>query len=131
MRRLPFLLIALLAVAVSCKEEKPSPEELASRAAKEYYEHLAAGRYAEYLSGMAGTDSIPATYREQLLVNAKQFVARQQADHGGISEVRALNVVTDSVARRTDVFLLLCFGDSVKEEVVVPMVERDGRWLMR
>jgi hypothetical protein len=26
---------------------------------------------------------------------------------------------------------MLCYGDSTTEEVVVPMVERDGRWMMK
>jgi len=26
---------------------------------------------------------------------------------------------------------MLCFGDSTNEEIVVPMIERDGRWYMR
>lgn len=131
MMRLPtLLLVATLFAVLSCKEE-PTPEELASRAAKEYYEHLVAGRYADYLAGMTGTDSIPEAYREQLLVNARQFMASQKAEHGGISEVRVVNAKTDSLSLRTDVFLLLCFGDSVKEEIVVPMVEQGGRWMMR
>jgi hypothetical protein len=31
----------------------------------------------------------------------------------------------------TNVFLVLCFGDSVNEEIVVPMVERNGNWRMK
>jgi hypothetical protein len=27
--------------------------------------------------------------------------------------------------------LMLCYGDSTSEEVVVPMVERNGRWMMK
>jgi hypothetical protein len=27
--------------------------------------------------------------------------------------------------------LMLCYGDSTTEEVVVPMIERDGRWMMK
>jgi len=26
---------------------------------------------------------------------------------------------------------VLCFGDSINEEIAVPMVEREGRWKMR
>jgi hypothetical protein len=26
---------------------------------------------------------------------------------------------------------MLFFGDSTNEEIVVPMVERDGRWMMK
>lgn len=130
MRQL-LLFLAVLAAAVSCKNDSPSREELASKAAEEYYGHLVAGRYDDYLAGVCGADSLPASYREQLLVNARQFMAAQQAEHGGICDVRVVNAVTDSLTGRTDVFLMLCFGDSVREEVVVPMVESGGRWLLR
>ncbi|NPD93089.1 hypothetical protein [Xylanibacter muris] len=130
MRLFQILCIIFAVFAVSCKEET-SPEELAAKAAKIYYEHLFSGNYSEYLSGLDGTDSIPENYREQLLVNVKQFVVSQKAIHNGIGEVRVLRSQTDSVAGYTNVFLLLCFGDSVKEEVVVPMVERDGVWRMK
>ncbi len=30
-----------------------------------------------------------------------------------------------------NVYLMLCFGDSINERVVVPMVEYKGRWVIR
>lgn len=131
MRLLPFFLVAIFLVTVSCRGEKPEPEELAARAAREYYGHLAAGRYDDYLAGVAGTDSIPASYREQLLVNAKQFMALQTKVHHGIGDIQVVRASADSSGRYAEVFLLLCFGDSAKEEIVVPMVDKGGRWMMR
>lgn len=131
MRWLLSLPLAVLAVLVSCGDRSVNREDMAARAAEEYYGHLAAGRYDGYLAGVWGADSLPVSYREQLLTNARQFAAAQSDAHGGISEVRAVNAVTDSLTGRTDVFLMLCFGDSVKEEIVVPMIESGGRWMMR
>lgn len=119
-----------LVLLCACSKEKQD-DTAAARAAKEYYDNLLAGRYAEYIDGFADTDSIPPTYREQLLANAKQFMAQQKAEHGGIAEVGVVSVKTDSATMQTDAFLLLCFNDSTREEVVVPMVERGGRWFMR
>lgn len=130
MRLVQILCLVSVVLAVSCKEE-PSPEELAAKAAKTYYDHLISGNYSEYLSGLDGTEGIPESYREQLLVNAKQFVLSQKDMHNGIGEVRVLRSQTDSIGGYTNVFLLLCFGDSVKEEVVVPMVSRNGEWKMK
>lgn len=125
-----FIVMVTLLFVCSCGEEKRD-DNAAARAAKEYYDCLVAGRYAEYLDGIADMDSLPPSYREQLLANAKQFMAQQKKEHDGIVDVRAVSVRTDSVARRTSAFIMLCFGDSAKEEVVVPMVERNGRWLMK
>jgi hypothetical protein len=39
--------------------------------------------------------------------------------------------VNDSVQPTANAFLMLCFGDSTIEEVVVPMVKHEGKWLMK
>ena len=76
-------------------------------------------------------DSIPDDYREELLTAYKQFMALQEKEHHGIREIRIANAKTDTIQKYTNVFLVLCFGDSTNEEVVVPMTERDGRWRMK
>ena len=55
------------------------------------------------------------------------------AAHGGISEVRISPNVgrRDTTLQLTYAFLLLCFADSTQEEIVVPMVEKDGQWYMK
>ena len=58
-------------------------------------------------------------------------MAQQNRDHHGILDIRISNVTTDTVLNYTNVFLVLCYGDSVNEEIVVPMVERNGSWRMK
>lgn len=133
-------LASLVLLFLGCAEQ-PSREQLASMAAKGYYEHLARGEYDQFLEGldkMAFLDSLEMTtetrwsYRSQLTDNLRQFMAQQEQAHGGICEVSVSNVRTDTLTDYTSVFLVLCFKDSTKEEIVVPMVERaDGRWRMR
>ena len=110
---------------------QPTPEELASLAAKGYYDHLIHGEYESFLEGIDLPDD--PEYRSQLLNNYRQFMATQQSSRGGIREVRVVRAKTDSIQKQpyTNVFLTLCFGDSTNEEIVVPMVEKDGRWRMR
>lgn len=122
------LLLTVLAAACS---GGITPEEQASLAAKGYYQHLAAGECELFLQGKAGADSLPAAYRDQLLTACRQHHAQQQADHRGIREVRVMNARADSTLHCTNVFLVLCFGDSTSEEIVVPMVQRHQRWMMR
>ena len=107
-------------------------EELASLAAKGYYEHLIHGEYEQFYEGMDQREfTSEADYRSQMLDNLRQFMARQEKEHHGILEVRVSNAATDTVQQFTNVFLVLCFGDSTNEEVVVPMVERNGSWRMK
>lgn len=107
-------------------------EELASLAAKGYYDHLIRGEYEQFLEGKELLPtSDDANFRSQLLENYRRFMSAQQTAHGGIREVRIVRAKTDSLQSYTNVFLTLCFGDSTNEEIVVPMVEKEGRWRMR
>ena len=110
----------------------PTAEEMASLAAKGYYEHLIHGEYEKFLQGKDGLNKhTEKEYWNQLRDNCYQFVHQQNEVHRGIYEVRVVNAKTDTLQKYTNVFMMLCFGDSTNEEIVVPMVERDGRWYMR
>ena len=57
-----------LLAASSCSPAKPqNPNELAVRAAKVYYDYLIAGNFEAYVDGFYRPDSIPGSYREQLI----------------------------------------------------------------
>jgi len=119
-----------LALLAACSSQ-PTKEELAGLAAKGYYQHLVAGEYEQFVKGRLMADSLPADYRLQLIEGYKQFVAQQLEARKGIQGVSVSRAYTDSLADYTNVLLMLCYGDSTTEEVVVPMVERDGRWMMK
>ena len=127
----PITPIALALFALLSCSSPLSPEQQAALAAEGYYHHLLAGEYDQFLEGRAGADSLPDGYREQLLTGYRQFMAQQQEKHEGITAVSVSNVRTDSLDHYTSVFLLLCYGDSTQEEIVVPMVEHNGSWRMK
>lgn len=130
MRKLVYLvLLVSLAQWAACSS--PTREELASLAAKGYYQHLIEGDFDHFLEGRVMADSLPDDYRSQLIDGYSQFLAQQVKARGGINEVRISRAFTDSTQQYTSVLLMLCYGDSTSEEVVVPMVERDGRWMMK
>ena len=122
--------MVLLAVLAACGNA--TKEELAALAAKGYYDHLIHGEYEQFYEGMdqRALSEEPA-YRSQMLDNLRQFMAQQEQAHRGVLEVRVSNATTDTVQQLTNVFLVLCFADSTNEEVVVPMVERNGAWRMK
>ena len=128
MRKLAVMV--LLAVLAACGNA--TKEELAALAAKGYYDHLIHGEYEQFYEGMdqRALSEEPA-YRSQMLDNLRQFMAQQEQAHRGILDVRVSNATTDTVQQFTNVFLVLCFGDSTNEEIVVPMVERNGAWRMK
>jgi hypothetical protein len=128
MRKLVYLILIVVVVACSTGVNR---EEQAALAAKGYYTHLVQGEYEQFVEGRFMADSLPADYRSQLIEGYKQFVAQQLEARKGIQEVSVSRAYTDSLAGYTNVLLMLCYGDSTTEEVVVPMVERDGRWMMK
>ena len=128
MRKLVYLILIVIVVACSTGVSR---EEQAALAAKGYYTHLVQGEYEQFVEGRFMADSLPADYRSQLIEGYKQFVAQQLEARKGIQEVSVSRAYTDSLAGYTNVLLMLCYGDSTTEEVVVPMVERHGAWRMK
>jgi hypothetical protein len=134
MRRFSVFLLVLMLLGACARSL--SPEEQAAQAAKYYYDQLLAGHDDVFLRGHAGKDSISGEYREQLLIAYRQFVAQQQASHGGISSVQIgrsamMDAGFDSTQQYVQVFLNLNYADSTQEEIVVAMVERAGEWKMK
>ena len=64
-------------------------------------------------------------------MNAQMYVEQQQEEHKGMAKVNVLNAKADTARHVADVFLQVAFGDSTKEQIVVPMVEVKGEWKMR
>lgn len=119
------------AVCISCSHEEAKPDFAAAEAAKEYYDSLNNGGHEYFTSMSLPGERIPDSYREQLVANTKMYLAGLRKDHKGISEVRIVDCKNNPRQSTAEAYLLLCFDDSVKEEVVVPMVKRNGRWMMR
>ena len=108
-----------------------SPEEAAMKAAEEYYNGLKDGDYEAFLAGRADMEGMPASFNEQLLVAYKQFVRQQEEAHVGIASFTASRAQMDSALQMMQVFLMVNYADSTQEEIVVPMVERQGEWKMK
>ena len=124
-------MLVMLVLLASCGSA--TKEELASLAAKGYYDHLIHGEYEQFYEGLdhrtlsdGTTLSTDSAYRSQMLDNLRQFMAHQEQAHRGVLEVRVSNATTDTVQQLTNVFLVLCVADSTNEEIVVPRVERHG-----
>ena len=128
MRRILYCIVALLLVA--CGDGK-KPDFAAANAAKDYYNLLLEGKADAFVDKMDMQDSIPEMYREQLVANIKMYMAQQQLEHRGIKKVEVQNCINDALQPTAQAFLMICYGYSTVEEIVVPMVKRDGKWLMR
>ena len=48
-----------------------------------------------------------------------------------MSKVDILSAKADTARHVADVFLQIAYGDSTKEQIIVPLVEVNGEWKMR
>ena len=124
------ILAAMLVIACGGKGGD-NPSEMAGRTAKLYYENLLHGRYDVFVDGFYRHDSIPSSYSSQLIDNARMYVAQMNDDHHGLARVDLIHATADTARNEGRAFLLLCFADSTREEVVVPMVRIENLWMMR
>ena len=124
------ILAAMLVIACGGKGGD-NPSEMAGRTAKLYYENLLHGRYDVFVDGFYRPDSIPSSYRSQLIDNARMYVAQMNDVHRGLARVDLIHATADTARNEGRAFLLLCFADSTREEVVVPMVRIENLWMMR
>lgn len=130
-----FYLCASFLIAVlpfmACSSGETKPDFAAAEAAKAYYDSLANGGYDCFTRRTYRPSNIPDTYAEQLVSNTKMYWRNLCSEHGGITEIRVSDCRSDSAGVNADAFLLLCFGDSTKEEIVVHMEKHDDVWWMK
>ena len=130
----PIRLISLIGLIgligfMGCKQVPP--EQQAMEAAQSFYEQLLDGEYEKFLAGHAHMDSIPDSYREQLVTAYKQFVYMQKEAHQGIMNIEASRAQMDSTLHLMQVFMIVNYADSTQEEIVVPMVEQNDEWIIK
>ena len=130
MKKILFFLLSVMSL-FSCKEKTPDPGYYAGIAAKGYYDMLLEGRYDEFVDGQNMPHRIPEEYRQQLVLNAKMFVEQQKNEHRGMKAFQILDAKADTAHHLADVYLSVTYGDSTKEQIVVPMVEVEKKWKMR
>ena len=134
----PLHIIAYAAMAAltlslsACSEKAEKPDTVAADAAKEIYDSLNNGGY-EYFTDMTyRPERIPGSYRQQLVANTKMYIAGIREEHKGLDSVSVSACKYDNKEKTAaEAYLLLCFADSTKEEIVVPMTKKGNRWMMK
>ena len=119
---------------VSCsKHETPqkTDEELAADAALKSYTALYGGQTKMFLDQRIHADSLSDEYRRQLLDCYRRHLSLVNSRHQGVSRVEVSRAEKAADLGIMQVFLVLSFGDGTCEEVVVPMVERGGQWMLK
>lgn len=127
MRNSLYLVILLLAFA-GCSHINHG--EIAAQTAKQYYDTLMQEKYEIFVDGKYKPDSIPDSYRAQLVDNAKMFI-QQQNLRKGIVKVQVDSGVADAKNSTANAFLTIVYGNNTRENIVVPMVKHGVKWYMK
>jgi hypothetical protein len=131
MMRRKILFCAVISLFFAACKKEINQEEVMAQAAKQYYTYLLQGNYEAWVDGFYRKDSIREAYRSQLIDNAKMFISQQKAVNGGIKSVDVRSTELDTVRQVANVFLTLNYENTGKEQVVMPMIYKNGLWYMR
>lgn len=122
--------IAAVVMMAACSRTVDQ-EQLVANTALLYCQYLIDGKYDDFVAGIDQRVQPAAGYTEQLRDNAKMFVAAQAKTRGGLVGIDVAGAEVSPKEHTAAAFILLHYADSTMEQVVLPMVERDGVWLMR
>jgi hypothetical protein len=118
------------ALFVACSGEIDQ-EQLVANTALLYCQYLIDGKYDDFVAGIDQHVEQAEGYEEELRDNAKMFVVAQAKTRGGLVGIEKVGAEVNSDEHTASAFIRLHYADSTTEQVVMPMVERDGVWLMR
>lgn len=130
MRRLLYLFALPLLLFAACSPSKDEGTK-ATEAAQEYYQKLFEGDYRSFVEAHHNHRFMPEAYRKQMVDNAKMFVFKMRSEKEGIDSVLVTKGIFHDTDSTAEAFLILKFGNREREQIVVPMISADHKWLLR
>jgi len=131
MKRLA-LFVSLLVVFSACFNDRDVDtrhRDVQAKAA-ECYGYLVEGNIEAYLGSIHDYDSLPEEYQTQLHDLFAQYLDKERRTHGGLCAARVIgDTLLDSVSAQA--FLEVTFGDSTVEQVSLPLVRVNDKWLLK
>lgn len=119
-------------LALSCSEGRDLSDfssDGARSAAEYFYELLAKGQSQAYVDNMQESASMDTAKYSQFVDLMEQFLHEEKELRGGILSARAeRDTMVDTISM---VYLNVHFGDSTREEIMLPVVYTRGRWWIR
>ena len=125
------LLISFLLAACSSGGKGDGLQPPTAKEVMEYYELYRSGNYAEYVKAMQSCDDKPADFCKQMADALKQHAARIKAEKGGAVSAEFLRTELHAEHSAADAYLSVTYGDSTKEEIVLPLVFWQDKWRLK
>lgn len=126
-----FCTIGLLITAIAFVSCNNNEEINIGKIAAGYIDSLYNGDYDGAAAHTAGSREASARYNEHLAILYRNAVENNTQEHGRLvrSECTAVKEYKDY--HSADVYLRLTFADSTRQDILLPMEEHSGQWLMK
>ena len=132
-KRSPLLVLLLSYLLTACSPggkgeglQPPTADEVMA-----YYELYRSGNYADYVKAMQSCDDKPAEFCKQMADALKQHAARIKAEKGGAVSAEFLRTEMHAEHSAADAYLSVTYGDSTKEEIILPLVFWQDKWRLK
>lgn len=132
-KRSPLLVLLLSYLLTACSPggkgeglQPPTADEVMA-----YYELYRSGNYADYVKAMQSCDDKPADFCKQMADALKHHAARIKAEKGGAVSAEFLRTEMHAEHSAADAYLSVTYGDSTKEEIILPLVFWQDKWRLK
>ena len=132
-KRSPLFVLLLSFLLAACSPggkgeglQPPTADEVMA-----YYELYRSGNYAEYVKAMQSCDDKPADFCKQMADALKQHATRIKAEKGGAVSAEFLRTELHAEHSAADAYLSVTYGDSTKEEIILPLVFWQDQWRLK
>ena len=132
-KRSPLFVLLLSFLLAACSPggkgeglQPPTADEVMA-----YYELYRSGNYADYVKAMQSCDDKPADFCKQMADALKQHAARIKAEKGGAVSAEFLRTELHAEHSAADAYLSVTYGDSTKEEIILPFVFCQDKWRLK
>lgn len=112
-------------------EEASGPTPPDSLEVVEMFNLYIQGDYAAYVDMMESMDDKTDDYRTQMAALLKQRHRSQEEAHGGPIQARLLRFETNKDGNYAQAFIEVVYQDRNFDEILLPIVWKDGRWRIR
>ena len=132
-KRSPLFVLLLSYLLAACSPggkgeglQPPTADEVMA-----YYELYRSGNYADYVKAMQSCDDKPADFCKQMADALKQHATRIKEEKGGTVSAEFLRTELHAEHSAADAYLSVTYGDSTKEEIVLPLVFWQDKWRLK
>lgn len=130
------MLVASISMLMACHKDDAAQTvrdgRLRNEDVEEMYRPYLRGEYDVYVAQMESLDDKPESYRQEMAMLMKQRHRQQEEDHsGGPLSCRVKKLEFDADSTFCSAFLLVTYMDTTEEEILLPLVRKNGQWRLR